>query len=156
MHLWLIAWAAVGFGALGQIADATDPQTAADSGPVVTSASPTSQAARPTATSPSPPAARAPATPPASLIAMTCPDGGTNASPTFAHVINAAAPYTVVIDYGDGVVYRNDDQHLAEVFAHSYDAAGTFTVKAVVTDAAGRMAAANCLYTWTAPASASP
>jgi hypothetical protein len=153
MHLWVIAWAAVGFGALGQIADSTGTQTAADSGPLVISASPTSEAAQPTATSPSPWTATAAATPPAALISMSCPSEGMNASPTFGHLINAAAPYTVVIDYGDGHVYRDDDQHLAAIFAHTYDAAGTFTVKAVITDAAGRTAATNCLYTWTAPTS---
>jgi hypothetical protein len=83
---------------------------------------------------------------------MTCPAGGTDASPTFGHQLTAVAPYTVVIDYGDGDVYRDDDQHLAAIFGHTYDSAGTFTVKAVLTDARGRTATANCLYPLSAPA----
>jgi hypothetical protein len=58
----------------------------------------------------------------------------------------------VVIDYGDGDVYTNDDQHLAAIFSHTYQRAGTFTVNARVTDATGQSAVATCAYSWTAPA----
>jgi hypothetical protein len=85
-------------------------------------------------------------------MTMTCPAGGTNASPVYGQQITATAPYTVVIDYGDGDVYTNDDQHLAAIFSHTYQRAGSFTVNAQLTDATGQTAAATCTYTWTAPA----
>jgi hypothetical protein len=90
--------------------------------------------------------------PPVPVMAMTCPAGGSVASPVFGQQITATAPYTVVIDYGDGDVYTNDDQHLAAIFSHTYGRAGAFTVKALLTDATGQTAAATCSYNWTAPA----
>jgi hypothetical protein len=92
-------------------------------------------------------AAPAPAGP-APALAMTCPIGGTVASPEFGHDVTATAPYSVTIDYGDGDRYTDDDQHLAAIFTHRYSAAGSFTVNAVVTDATGRTASASCMYTW--------
>jgi hypothetical protein len=90
--------------------------------------------------------------PPVPALTMTCPAGGTVASPVFGQQITATAPYTVVIDYGDGDVYTNDDQHLAAIFSHTYQRAGTFTVNAHLSDATGQSAAATCAYSWTAPA----
>jgi len=78
----------------------------------------------------------------------------TSPSPTFGHQVVAAAPYTVVIDYGDGDVYGNDQDHLAAVFGHTYTRPGAFLVTAAVTDAAGQVATASCTYTWAAPAPA--
>ena len=83
-------------------------------------------------------------------MTMSCPGGG-SASPQFGHTISAAAPYTVVIDYGDGDRYTNDDQHLGAIFAHTYKTAGAFTVGATLTDAAGQTVSATCAYSWTAP-----
>lgn len=62
----------------------------------------------------------------------------------------------MAIDYGDGDHYTNDSQHLDAIFAHTYQAAGSFTVTAVVTDAAGQTASATCLYTWAPPAPPPP
>lgn len=105
--------------------------------PSTSSAAPTTQAA--------------PVLPAAPVMAMTCPSGGTVAAPVFAHRIAAAAPYKVVIDYGDGDRYANDDQHLGAIFSHNYGAPGTFTVAAVLTDAAGQTTTATCAYSWAAP-----
>ena len=94
--------------------------------------------------------ATAPLTPaaPVPTMAMTCPaDAG--ASPLFDQQIAATAPYTVVIDYGDGEQYTNDDQHLGAVFSHTYPDAGSFTVTAVLRDATGQTATATCAYSWT-------
>lgn len=85
------------------------------------------------------------------VLALTCP-AGTGAAPTFGHQITAVAPYTVTIDYGDGDTYTNDDQHLGAIFGHRYLKAGTFTVGAVLTDAAGQTSTATCAYSWTPPA----
>lgn len=93
----------------------------------------------------------APALPPAPTMTMACPGTGSLASPQFGHNIAAAAPYTVVIDYGDGERYTNDDQHLNAIFGHTYKAAGSYTVGATLTDAAGRTVTATCAYAWTAP-----
>jgi hypothetical protein len=84
-------------------------------------------------------------------MTMSCPGAGTSASPQFGHDITAAAPYTVVIDYGDGDRYTNDDQHLSAIFEHTYKAAGAYTVGATLTDAAGQVTTATCAYNWTAP-----
>jgi hypothetical protein len=116
-------------------------------------ASTPSRAALPSTTSPSPLSSSPVAPPvPAPAMTMTCPAGGTVASPVFGQQITATAPYTVVIDYGDGDVYTDDDQHLAAIFSHTYQRAGTFTVNAHLTDATGQSAAATCTYSWTAPA----
>ena len=102
-----------------------------------------------------PSSASAVPTPPAPVLSMTCPPGGTTASPLFGHDISATAPYTVEIDYGDGHRYTNDDQHLGAVFSHTYHVAGTFTVTAVVIDPTGQMGSASCAYSW-APLAAAP
>jgi len=94
--------------------------------------------------------ATAPVTPaaPVPTMAMACPaDSG--ASPLFDQQITATAPYTVVIDYGDGEQYSNDDQHLGAVFSHTYPDAGSFQVTAVLRDATGQTATATCSYGWT-------
>jgi hypothetical protein len=84
-------------------------------------------------------------------MTMTCPAGGNVASPVFGQQITATAPYTVVIDYGDGDVYTNDDQHLGAIFSHTYHRSGAFNVNAQLTDATGQSAVATCTYSWTAP-----
>jgi PKD repeat protein len=84
-------------------------------------------------------------------MAMTCPAGGTVASPVFGQQITATGPYSVTIDYGDGDSYTNDGQHLSAIFSHTYAVAGNYAVFAVLTDAAGRTASAGCSYTWTDP-----
>ena len=107
---------------------------------------PTQEAASETAAPTAPQPAPAPTTP-APAMTMTCPaDAGD--SPRFGHEIAAAGPYSVVIDYGDGEQYRNDDQHLGAVFSHTYPDAGTFEVTAVLADATGQTAVATCTYTW--------
>lgn len=90
--------------------------------------------------------------PPAPRLAMACPAAGSVASPVFDNQITATAPYTVVIDYGDGDVYTDDDQHLGAIFSHTYQRAGAFLVHALLTDATGQTAQASCTYSWTAPA----
>jgi hypothetical protein len=90
-----------------------------------------------------------PALPPAPAMAMTCPAGATGPSPVFGQQITATGPYSVTIDYGDGDVYRNADQHLGAIFSHTYLMPGTFEVTAVLTDAAGQTASAGCTYRWT-------
>jgi len=100
------------------------------------------------------PTTSAPALPPAPTMAMTCPPGGSVASPLFGEQISATAPYTVAIDYGDGDRYSNDDQHLSAIFSHTYKVAGNFTVSAVLTDAAGQTTTASCVYSWAPPAAA--
>lgn len=95
-------------------------------------------------------AATAPVAPaaPVPTMAMTCPaDSG--ASPLFDEQVTATAPYTIVIDYGDGEQYTNDDQHLGAVFSHTYPGAGSFQVTAVLRDATGQTATASCSYSWT-------
>lgn len=95
-----------------------------------------------TATAPAPtPTTSAP------TMDMTCPERS-GASPLFGHEIVAAAPYSVVIDYGDGERYTNDDQHLSAVFSHTYPVDGTFVVAAVLTDATGQKVSASCTYRW--------
>jgi uncharacterized protein DUF3761 len=84
-------------------------------------------------------------------MAMTCPAGGSTASPVFGQQISATAPYTVAIDYGDGDRYSNDDRHLSAIFTHTYKFSGNFAVSAVLTDAAGQATSTSCLYTWTKP-----
>ena len=58
------------------------------------------------------------------------------------------APYSVTITYGDGDEYTNDSAHLGAIFSHTYANPGTYTVKAVLTDATGGKATATCDYTW--------
>lgn len=101
-----------------------------------------------------PPNTPPPTRPPAPTMALTCPSGGSSASPSFGQRISATAPYTVDIDYGDGDRYRNDDQHLAAVFAHTYRVTGNFTISALLTDGAGRTTSASCVYSWAKPAPA--
>lgn len=91
------------------------------------------------------------AQPAAPTIAMTCPADGSNASPVFAQQISATSPYTVVIDYGDGDRYSNDDRHLSAIFTHTYKFSGNFPVSAVLTDAAGQTTSTSCLYNWAKP-----
>ncbi len=124
----------------------TAPSTTAPSTPTP-SARPLVVVPRTTAPTTTP----APVLPPAPVMALTCPSGGSVASPVFGQQISAAGPYTVTIDYGDGDVYSNDDQHLAAVFSHTYGSAGSFTVQAVLTDVVGQSTAASCTYGWTAP-----
>jgi hypothetical protein len=107
----------------------------------------------PAISSPAPvPVTTTPPPAPAAVLVMTCPPGGSQASPVFGHQITATAPYTVSIDYGDGDRYSNDDQHLAAVFSHTYATGGTFTVSASLTDAAQQTAQSTCDYTWAPPA----
>jgi PKD repeat protein len=81
-------------------------------------------------------------------MAMTCPPGA-GASPQFAHQITAAAePYSITINYGDGDAYVDTNAHLAAIFSHTYKAQGTYTVTAVLTDAAQATTTATCTYTW--------
>ncbi|MGY1619035.1 DUF3761 domain-containing protein [Geodermatophilus sp. SYSU D00691] len=142
-------------GSIGSGDTETTPTASEQS--ATSSAAPSSSAPAPRSTpaprttAPSSTAAVAPA-PPAPVMAMSCPAGSTNASPVFGHQITATAPFTVVIDYGDGDVYTNDDQHLGAIFSHTYRAAGSFTVHAVLTDATGRTVDAACAYSWTRPA----
>ena len=119
----------------------------ASAAPASTSAAPQAVVAAPITTT-----SQAPVLPPAPVLSVTCPAGGTVASPVFGQQISAAAPYTVAIDYGDGEQYSHDDQHLAAIFTHTYAAAGSFVVKAVLTDAAGQTATGSCTYTWNQPA----
>src|SRR6185503_17263061 len=97
--------------------------------PRTTSAAPPVRLVAPATTTP------APVVRPAPQMAMTCPGGGSLASPVFGQQITATAPYTVTIDYGDGETYTNDGSHLGAIFAHTYRAAGSFAVSAVLTDA---------------------
>jgi hypothetical protein len=154
-----IVGALFGLGLIGSIGSpSTDTTPAADAHAAVTSASAPSsrvtEAPRPTTarSTASSKAAVATPLPPVPVMAMTCPAGGTVSSPVFGHQITATAPYSVVIDYGDGDVYTNDDQHLGAIFSHTYQRAGTFTVHALLTDATGQTVASTCAYSWTAPA----
>src|SRR3569833_292990 len=139
------------FGIVGSCnSHSTDTAPASDVAAVVST--PSHQALpSPTSTSPLSSSPVAPP-PPVPAMAMTCPAGGSVASPVFGEQITAIAPYTVVIDYGDGDVYTNDDQHLDAIFSHTYRRAGSFTVNALLTDATGQTASAACAYTWAAPA----
>src|SRR4051794_19282545 len=147
-------------GIIGSFSDhSTGTTPAADERAAATStAAPTTHGAQPlravVATTPPPSPAVVSAAPPKPLITMTCPAGGTNSSPVFGQQITAAAPYTVVIDHGDGDRYENDGQHLGAIFSHTYSAAGSFAVAAVLTDATGQTANAACTYSWTKPAPA--
>jgi hypothetical protein len=96
----------------------------------------------------------APPPPPAPVMELACPSGGSNASPVFSQSISATAPYKVAIKYGDGDSYSNDDQHLAAIFTHTYKVSGNFVVDATVTDATGQTASASCSYNWVKPAPA--
>ena len=107
---------------------------------------PADSTAAPSAGTATAPAAPTPTTP-APRMDVTCPSPSGD-SPLFGHAISAAAPYTVVIDYGDGDVYTNDDQHLGAVFSHTYPVDGAFVVTAVLTDATGQTATASCTYRW--------
>src|SRR3954451_23903511 len=146
-------------GLAGGLRHQAGTQTASDSRAAATSTSssaPTthrSEALR-AVTAPSTTTSSTPVAPPPPVpaMAMTCPAGGSVPSPVFGQQITATAPYTVVIDYGDGDVYTNDDQHLAAIFSHTYQRAGTFTVNAHLSDATGQSAAATCAYSWPAPA----
>jgi hypothetical protein len=124
----------------------------------LTSSRPVAIAAAPVTTAPpttsAPATTAAPAPPPPPTMKMTCPSGGSNASPVFSQAISATAPYKVAIEYGDGDAYSNDDQHLAAVFTHTYEVSGNFVVDATVTDAVGQTASASCSYSWVKPAPA--
>jgi hypothetical protein len=146
-------------GIIGSFGDhPTDTTPAADARAATTStAAPTThstQAMRAATTAPTTSSAVATTAPPKPLMTITCPAGGTDSSPEFGQQIAATAPFTVVIDYGDGDRYGNDDQHLSAIFSHTYPAAGSFAVTAVLTDATGQTANAACTYNWTRPAPA--
>lgn len=94
---------------------------------------------------------QAPVLPPAPAMAMTCPAGGTNASPVYGQQITATGPYSVTITYGDGDSYTDDDQSLAAIFSHTYASPGSYLVQALLTDVAGQTVTAQCTYAWTAP-----
>lgn len=156
----VLAAAGVGVAMLigGVMSQATSPASSSHALSAETSSPAPSTAARAVATAegpastsdPAPSAAAVlPATP---ILSMSCPGAGAGAAPTFGHQITAASPYTVVIDYGDGDRYTNDDQHLGAIFSHRYLRAGTFTVGAVLTDATGQTSTATCAYRWAAPA----
>jgi hypothetical protein len=85
---------------------------------------------------------------------MSCPAADSGASPIFGHQIKAVGPYSVVIDYGDGDHYTNDDQHLSAIFTHTYTKPGRFTVSAVLTDATLQTTTATCAFSWGVPATA--
>jgi uncharacterized membrane protein YgcG len=112
-----------------------------------TSAAPVAIKAAP-ATTAAPTTTSASLRPPAPTMQLTCPNGGSNASPVFGQTISATAPYTVAIDYGDGDRYSNDDQHLGAVFSHTYKVSGNFTVEATLTDAVGQAVSSSCSYNW--------
>ena len=84
---------------------------------------------------------------PVAAMTMTCPTGG-GATTQFGHDISVPAPYKVTITYGDGDTYTNDSAHLGAIFSHTYKKAGTYEVKAVLTDPAGPTTFAGCSYTW--------
>lgn len=138
-------------GNIGSHPTGTNPASDTHAAATSTSAPRSAEPLRSTYSAPSTSRTTTPPPPPAPTMAMTCPAGGSVASPAFGNQIVAIAPFTVVIDYGDGDVYTNDDQHLGAIFSHTYQRAGTFAVNAVVTDATGRTAAATCTYSWTAP-----
>ncbi len=147
-------------GVGGSLAPAAESEPLPDQVAVATTTAPAPTTSRPSATRPAraattttaAPTTTTPALPPAPVMAVTCPGAGSGASPVFGQQISATGPYRVTIDYGDGDVYTNDDQHLSAVFSHRFAAAGTFMVQAVLTDVAGQTASASCSYTWTAPA----
>jgi hypothetical protein len=161
-----IGWAAAatGLGALVVGMAMTPKTTTASSEQVLfdqqTAASPSgAQVAGAATTSAAPSTASSPATSlkpraAAPVMRMTCPAADSGASPTFGHQIKAVGPYSVVIDYGDGDRYTNDDQHLTAVFTHTYAKPGTFTVSAVLTDATLQTTTATCAYSWGIPAAA--
>ncbi len=151
---------AMGIGGALTPETATD-NTAAEAAAPTSSAAPTTSAPRTTSAAPKPLVAapattmsQAPVLPPAPVMAITCPNGGTAASLVYGQQISAAAPYSLTINYGDGDEYTGDDQHLAAIFSHTYKVAGTFAVSAVLTDSAGQAASASCTYTWTKPVQA--
>jgi len=80
-------------------------------------------------------------------MTMTCPVGG-GATTLFGHEITVPEPYSVTITYGDGDEYTDDSAHLDAIFSHTYGDPGTYTVKAVLTEAGGDQVTAACDYTW--------
>jgi hypothetical protein len=162
-----IGWAvaATGLGALVVGMAMTPKTTTASSEQLLfaqqTTASPSGAAvAGPATTSPAPSTSPRPATsvkprPAGPVMLMTCPAADSGASPIFGHQIKAVGPYSVVIDYGDGDRYTNDDQHLSAIFTHSYATPGRFTVTAVLTDATLQTTTAACAYSWGVPAASS-
>lgn len=148
----LIVW--IGVGALlaagvvtvfvGQLGGRSNPGTVAAASSSATT--PSTSAAATTAAAVASTTVAAAATGP--VLVMSCPDGG-GASPLFTHQIaRATAPYSITISYGDGDKYTDTDQHLGAIFSHTYKAKGTYTVDAVLTDAAKQTASASCTYTW--------
>jgi uncharacterized membrane protein YgcG len=132
--------------------------TASEAAAPISSAAPTTSAPATTSAAPKPLVAApvtttsaAPVLPPAPVMAIACPAGGSLASPVYGQQISATAPFSVTINYGDGDQYTNDDQHLAAIFSHTYKVAGTFTVQAVLTDAASQTTSASCTYSWAKP-----
>ncbi|TKJ28502.1 PKD domain-containing protein [Blastococcus sp. CCUG 61487] len=148
-----LAGAAVGTIIAGQGGNSTPADTSAE----VQAVTPTTPApgAAPTAAAPTtgspapPPAPGSAATASAAGLSMTltCPEGA-GASPRFPHEITAPTPYEVTIDYGDGDIYTDTSSRLGAIFSHTYEQPGTYRVSAVLTDPAGRTAAADCTYTW--------
>lgn len=115
---------------------------------------PTTPHRRAVAVTPAPAPAVVATTPPPTPVpqlAMSCPAGGSSASPVFGQQISATAPYSVAIDYGDGDHYTNDDQHLTAIFSHTYHQSGAFVVTAVLSDATGQTATSTCTYSWARP-----
>jgi hypothetical protein len=135
--------------------EAATPTSSAGPATTAPTTAPSSSAAKPLVAAPVTTSA-APVLPPAPTMVMTCPTGGSVASPVYGRQIAATAPYTVTINYGDGDEYINDDQNLPAIFSHTYKAAGTFTVSAVLTDAVGQTTSATCTYTWTKPVVVAP
>jgi hypothetical protein len=124
--------------------DSAAASSSGSGGSVQTTAAPSSAAARAAIVAPT----TTVAAPPAPTLAMTCPPAGSQPSAVFGHQLSATAPYTVLITYGDGDRYTNDDQHLDAIFSHTYKAAGSFTVTAALTDATGQSVSATCAYSW--------
>ena len=117
-----------------------------------TSRSTSAPSERPLIAVPTTTTAPTPVLPPAPVLAMTCPAGGTEASPVYDHQVTATGPFSVTITYGDGDSWTDDDQSLGAVFSHTYASPGSYVVRATLTDVAGQTTAAECTYAWTAPA----
>lgn len=149
-------FAALVLGALVSPSPATSTasqSSTADAVGATTSASTAAPRTRAVVAAPVTPAVVVPTVAPRPVpqLAMTCPAGGSVASPVFGQQITATAPFKVTIDYGDGDHYANDDQHLAAIFSHTYRQAGSFVVTAALTDATGQTANSSCTYSWTKP-----
>lgn len=155
--VWAVAGAAVVALFGGAVTQGTTPASSSHSLASETSSAAPTHAAAILSTDESAPESTTAAAPTSAaavlpVLAMSCPGASAGAAPTFGHQITATAPYTVVIDYGDGGRYTNDDQHLAAIFGHKYLRPGSFTVNAVLRDATGQTTRGSCAYSWSAPA----